>query len=792
MSEQPQAVEKRTVRYQVRMRNYENHPGQTALWFAKQKRIVIRAGRRGGKTVGSAMIAVKSFLAGKRVLYAAPTIDQVAKFWKECKRMLAEPIDYGAYYKNETEHIIEKRGTEARIRAKTAWNAETLRGDYADVLILDEWQLMDETAWTEVGAPMLIDNNGSVIFIYTPPSLESRSTSKARDPHHAAKMWKEVKEDPAWLCIHFPSSVNPHISREGILEASKNMSALAFRQEIMAEDTEEIPGALWTRKIIEDSRFIVTQGNQLPELRRVVIGIDPSGGNTTEVGMVASAEGMDGQYYILRDITIKAARPREWAQRAINNYYEMQADRVIAEDNYGGQMVEETLRNVDENVSFSNVHATRGKLIRAEPILALFQQKRMHLVCQCGQNPCMEFANLEEEMCVTGDTLVTTRYGDIPITAINVGDLVRTRNGFRPVKQKYDNGFNPTIRIQAGIHALECTPNHPIFIVGKGFVRADNVSRGDRVLIWHTPSYARIEHSKAKDIFSTTMDITRQAVRAAVNFCIEKNGRRFAVPFLEDLTSTIKTGIARIIESATYSLLVGVCIVELTGRAVALLGRHPVNAQTAKQHGQDAKNDGVFAASAANGSDPKVSIHGIANYDVNTTLETVKDVKRQGVKRVFNLSVDQDEEYFANGILTHNCSYTAGPGERSPNRLDAMVWTGIELSGMGQLGLLDLIRSGRMEQLANRAPSEASTVREAMNSRGPAVTRTETPASLAAVETNDHTPKCEKCGWKILQSMPDRSMRCSNCGHQQWPAGFGPPGPAVGFMNLSKREIRLK
>ena len=103
--------------------------------------------------------------------------------------------------------MIERPGSDQRIRAKTAWNADTLRGDYADLLILDEWQLMNEEAWEVVGAPMLLDNNGDAVFIYTPPSLHSRSTSKARDPRHAAKLFQRAQADTTgrWEVFHFTS-----------------------------------------------------------------------------------------------------------------------------------------------------------------------------------------------------------------------------------------------------------------------------------------------------------------------------------------------------------------------------------------------------------------------------------------------------------------------------------------------------------------------------------------------------------------------------------------------------------
>jgi hypothetical protein len=108
------------------------HDKQRLFIDSPAKRKVIRAGRRGGKTVGNSIYAVEKFLAGRRVLYATPTAEQIGRFWATVTRALYEPIKAGVYYKNETEHIIELPGTEQRIRAKTAWNADTLRGDYAD------------------------------------------------------------------------------------------------------------------------------------------------------------------------------------------------------------------------------------------------------------------------------------------------------------------------------------------------------------------------------------------------------------------------------------------------------------------------------------------------------------------------------------------------------------------------------------------------------------------------------------------------------------------------------------
>jgi terminase large subunit-like protein len=356
---------------------------------------MLRAGRRGGKTVGVSILAVIEFLKGRRVLYAVPTGDQIARFWHEIVLSLAELIEGGIYKKYESDKIIERTGTEQRIRAKTAWNADTLRGDTADLLILDEFQLMNEDAWGIVGLPMLMDNNGDAVLVYTPPSLHSRSTSKALDKRHAAKLYKEKQNDPAWLCLHWTSHDNPHISETGIQEVAGDMTALAVRQEIMAEDIEEVPGALWKQELFDMHRVSTP-----PAFKRIVIGVDPSGGSTTEVGIVAAALGIDGHGYILRDSSLLATTPKQWAAKITWDYSELKADRVCGETNYGGDMVETTIKLFDENMSYKNVTASRGKLVRAEPICALYEKGYVHHVGESKQ-----FEKLEEECCsyVPGD-----------------------------------------------------------------------------------------------------------------------------------------------------------------------------------------------------------------------------------------------------------------------------------------------------------------------------------------------------------------------------------------------------
>ena len=178
------------------------HAKQLAFMRSKAKRKVVCAGRRGGKTTGMAALAVEAMLQGRKVLEAAPTADQTGTFWKECKKALEPLITEKLIYKNDSERVLEMRLTGGRIRTKTAFNADTLRGDYADLLILDEYSIMTPDAWDEVGAPMLLDNDGDAVFIFTP-----------KRKNHAFAMYARAVGDNSgrWQAFHFTSHDNPYL-----------------------------------------------------------------------------------------------------------------------------------------------------------------------------------------------------------------------------------------------------------------------------------------------------------------------------------------------------------------------------------------------------------------------------------------------------------------------------------------------------------------------------------------------------------------------------------------------------
>ena len=405
----------KTNEYTVSLRR--PHAIQKQIRDSTAKRKIIRAGRRGGKTVIAATICVDKFIQGYRPLYAAPTSEQLDTWWFEVKQALKEPIDGGVYKKNETEHTIERVGTKNRMKGKTAWDANMLRGDYADYLVLDEFQLMNEATWEIVGAPMLLDNNGDAMFIYTPFSLHSKSTTKASDPLYAAKLFKKAEGDKSgrWAAFHFKSHDNPHISTEALDEIASDMSTISYRQEILAEDVDESPGALWARELINSTRV-----TSCPSLVRIVVGVDPTGSQKNECGIIVAGKDDCNNAYVIDDGSLLGT-PGEWADAVISAYKGNKADIIVGEANYGGDMVEATIAEAADNeiYHYKNVQATRGKAVRAEPIVAAYEHGKVHHVG--------EFPYLENEMVmwIPGVSRYSPNRLDALVWAITELDLKR-------------------------------------------------------------------------------------------------------------------------------------------------------------------------------------------------------------------------------------------------------------------------------------------------------------------------------------------------------------------------------
>lgn len=213
---------------------------------------------------------------------------------------------------------------------------------------------------------------------------------------------------PTRLVRDLLADANTHATRGSTFDNRANLAPAFFRQvvakyegtrlgrqELYAEILDDVPGALWTRQMLKVGLVPKIMRHGVPELDlvRVVVAIDPavtSGEDSDETGIIVAGLDALGQGHILADRSCRLS-PDGWARRAIEAYREFGADRIVAEVNNGGDLVETVLRVVDTNIPYTAVHASRGKRVRAEPIAALYEQGRV--------THAEAFADLEDQLC---------------------------------------------------------------------------------------------------------------------------------------------------------------------------------------------------------------------------------------------------------------------------------------------------------------------------------------------------------------------------------------------------------
>lgn len=181
------------------------------------------------------------------------------------------------------------------------------------------------------------------------------------------------------------------------------------RQEINGEILMDAEGALWNHAQLDECRNYT-----IPEFTKVSIAVDPATTNndtSDECGIVAAGKDWEGRGYVLGDHSLKDT-PLNWAKKAVAMYHHYKANDIVAEVNQGGDLVETVIHSIDSDIKVVKVHASRGKVARAEPVSALYEQGR---VMHCG-----DFPTLEDEMCmfVPGELKVSPNRADALVWAI--------------------------------------------------------------------------------------------------------------------------------------------------------------------------------------------------------------------------------------------------------------------------------------------------------------------------------------------------------------------------------------
>jgi phage terminase large subunit-like protein len=256
----------------------------------------------------------------------------------------------------------------------SAEEPDRLRGPQHDGALCDElasWR--DPSTWDMLMFGLRLGKHPRTIIATTPRPTRLIKTLLAREGKGVTVTRGSTYENRDNLAPGFFSSV-----------VSKYEGTRLGRQELNAELLTDIPGALWSWSTIEACRR-----ERAPDLTRLVVAVDPAvstNEGSDETGIIVCGKGENGHGFVLSDLSGRYS-PEQWARVAVNAFNEYGADRIVAEVNQGGDLVEATLRMIDPNIPFTAVHASRGKFIRAEPVAALYEQGKVHHI---GNFPQLE------------------------------------------------------------------------------------------------------------------------------------------------------------------------------------------------------------------------------------------------------------------------------------------------------------------------------------------------------------------------------------------------------------------
>ncbi len=358
---------------------------------------VIMGGRGAGKTragaewVRAEVEGAKPEDAGRsrRVALVGETVDQVREVmvFGESGIMACSPPDRRPEWEAGRKRLVWPNGAVAQVFS--AHEPESLRGPQFDAAWVDElakWKKGEE-AWDQLQFGLRLGDHPRQVVTTTPKNVG---------------VLKAVLKNPSTVVTHAPTDANRAYLASSFLEEVKVRYAGTRRgqQELEGLLLEDAEGALWTTAGLEHARI-----EAVPELTRIVVAIDPpvtGHGASDECGIVVVGAVTEGppqawRAVVLEDASVAGASPDQWARAAVAALRRHGGDRLVAEVNQGGDRVQAVLRQVDGLVPFRAVHATRGKVVRAEPVAALYEQGRVGHVRGLGR--------LEDQMCrmtVTG------------------------------------------------------------------------------------------------------------------------------------------------------------------------------------------------------------------------------------------------------------------------------------------------------------------------------------------------------------------------------------------------------
>ena len=352
---------------------------------------VIMGGRGAGKTRAGAEW-VRAQVEGarpldvgrcRRVALVGETIEQVREvmIFGDSGILACSPADRRPDWEATRKRLVWPNGAVATVH--TAHDPDGLRGPQFDAAWVDElakWKKAEAT-WDQLQFALRLGDDPRVCVTTTPRNVG---------------VLKKLLTSPSTVTTHAPTEANAANLAASFLDEvrARYRGTRLGRQELDGVLLADAEGALWTSEGIEAGRV-----REVPAFDRIVVGLDPAttaGAGSDECGIVVVGAQSNGppqnwRAVVLADCTVQGATPSGWARAAISAMEQYGADRLVAEVNQGGQMVVEVLRQVDPMVPVKSVHASRGKVARAEPVAALYEQGRVGHVAGLDA--------LEDQMC---------------------------------------------------------------------------------------------------------------------------------------------------------------------------------------------------------------------------------------------------------------------------------------------------------------------------------------------------------------------------------------------------------
>lgn len=415
-------------------------------------RILAHGGSRSGKTFEFVRaICVRALkAAGSRHLITrfhfrdakiAVFMDTLPKVMAVCFPELKEGVNF---WYNKTDYFLKfQNGSEIWIGGlDDKERVDKILGlEYATIYFNESSQISFhaiETALTRLAQKTILKNK--VYFDCNPPTKShwlylyffKKLNPVTKLPHPYPDLYAELQMNPEGNRANLPDD---YIEVElGSLSERKRKR---FKEGAWLDDLE---GALWKRAWIDNNRVV-----SHPELRRIVIAIDPavtSNANSNATGI--TVQGIDTRnpaphFYVIADRTVESATPMEWGNAAINAFHEFKADLMVGEVNNGGELVERNIKAIDPNIPFKMVHASRGKIIRAEPIANLYEQGRVHHVGELPEledEQCSYSPQMEEEGKNSPNHLDACVWG---LTVLSGGTTGQFRAAGRKMENKHEN-----------------------------------------------------------------------------------------------------------------------------------------------------------------------------------------------------------------------------------------------------------------------------------------------------------------------------------------------------------------